>query len=65
MGDIGFGELVVILLVILLVFGASRVPEIGRSLGRAIREFKKGMREDDEETREDASKHEDSPVGKA
>ena len=42
MPNIGFGELLVILLIVLLLVGAKRLPEIGRSLGEAIREFKKG-----------------------
>ena len=43
-------ELVMIFLVVLLVFGAGRLPEIGRSLGEGIREFQKAfkMRPDDE-----------------
>jgi sec-independent protein translocase protein TatA len=39
-GWIGFPELLVLLLVILLVFGPKRLPEMGRSLGRGMREFK-------------------------
>ena len=50
MFDIGFPELIVILVIILLVFGAGRVPEIARSLGKAINEFKKAMKEDDSES---------------
>ncbi len=45
MFGLGMQELLVILIVVLLVFGANRLPEIGRSLGRAINEFKKGMSE--------------------
>jgi TatA/E family protein of Tat protein translocase len=45
MFGLGMQELLVILIVALLVFGANRLPEIGRSLGRAISEFKKGMQE--------------------
>lgn len=45
MFGIGFSELLVILLVCLLLFGASRLPEIGKSLGEGIREFKKAMKE--------------------
>ena len=43
MGNLGFPGLLVILIVALLVFGAERLPEIGRSLGKTINEFKKGM----------------------
>ena len=41
----GMGELVVILLIILLLFGASKLPEIARALGRSIKEFKKAGKE--------------------
>lgn len=37
---LGYGEILVILLILLLVFGAKRIPELARSLGRATREFK-------------------------
>jgi len=43
--NIGFPELLVILLIVLLVFGAARLPEIARSLGKSIHEFKKGVKE--------------------
>ncbi len=49
---IGIQELLVILLICLLVFGAAKLPEIGRALGKTIKEFKKSMKEigsDDEE----------------
>jgi sec-independent protein translocase protein TatA len=42
-------ELILILAVITLLFGAQKLPEIGAALGRAIREFKKNMRETEEE----------------
>ena len=45
MGSIGISELVIILLVALLVFGAKRLPEIARSLGQGMLEFKKATRE--------------------
>ena len=38
-------EVVVILLVVLLLFGAKRLPEIGRALGEGIREFKKSIKD--------------------
>ncbi|MBX2821399.1 MAG: twin-arginine translocase TatA/TatE family subunit [Rhodothermaceae bacterium] len=45
MGGIGSMELIVIFLVILLVFGAKRIPEIARGLGKGIREFKTATKE--------------------
>jgi sec-independent protein translocase protein TatA len=43
MGHIGFTELLLILVVAVLLFGANRLPEIGASLGKAIREFKRAL----------------------
>lgn len=48
MFGIGTTELLLILLVILLLFGASRIPQVMGGLGRGIREFKKGVRETDD-----------------
>ena len=42
-------ELILILAVFILLFGAQKLPEVGAALGRAIREFKKNMREAEEE----------------
>ena len=43
LGSIGMGEMLVILLVVLLLFGAKRLPEIARALGGSIFEFKKAV----------------------
>ncbi len=43
MGEIGFDKLLLILVVVLLLFGARRLPEIGASLGKGIREFKRSV----------------------
>ena len=48
MFGIGFPELLVVLLIVLVVFGAGKLPEIGSGLGKALRGFKKGMSEPDE-----------------
>ncbi len=45
MFGIGISELLVILLVCLLLFGANRLPEIGKSIGEGVREFKKSLKE--------------------
>lgn len=42
MRNLGMGELIVILLVVLLLFGARKLPELARSLGQSLNEFKKG-----------------------
>lgn len=52
MFGIGMPELLVILLICLLVFGAAKLPEIGRALGKTIKEFKNSLKDigsDDEE----------------
>ena len=46
MFGIGMPELLVILIIALIVFGAGRLPEIGRALGQAIKEFKKATQDD-------------------
>ncbi|MCM8776166.1 MAG: twin-arginine translocase TatA/TatE family subunit [Candidatus Omnitrophica bacterium] len=51
-------EIVVILLVVLLLFGAKRLPEIGKALGEGIREFKKSMRGETEDPSKDKDKTE-------
>ena len=43
--NLGFSEILLIMVIFLLVFGAKRLPEIGSAMGKGIREFKKSMRE--------------------
>jgi sec-independent protein translocase protein TatA len=47
MGRLGLPEMVVILLIVILIFGASRLPDIGRGIGRGIKNFKDATREGD------------------
>ena len=42
---IGFAEVVMIVMIIVLIFGASRLPGLGRGVGAGIRNFKEGLRE--------------------
>ncbi|MCK5215886.1 MAG: twin-arginine translocase TatA/TatE family subunit [Candidatus Omnitrophica bacterium] len=53
MGNLGLGEIVVLLVIVLLIFGAKKLPEIGRAMGRAIKEFKKGHSEEDNKNSDD------------
>ena len=48
-GWIGFPELLILLVVVLLVFGPKRLPEMGRSLGKGMREFKDSITGKDDE----------------
>ncbi len=43
MGSLGTGELVIILVIVLVVFGGAKLPKLARSLGQAQREFRKGV----------------------
>lgn len=54
---IGWPEIVVIVLVILLLFGAKRLPELMRSLGKSLSEFKKGKEEGEKEESEQKNKN--------
>ncbi len=56
MGNIGMTELLLILLIALLLFGAKRIPELARGLGRGIREFKDAMKSEASENQEDSQK---------
>lgn len=49
MGNLGPGELLIIALVAMLLFGAGRISSIGKGLGEGIRNFKKGLKEADVE----------------
>jgi sec-independent protein translocase protein TatA len=51
-GNMGFMEILLILVVVLLLFGAKRLPEIGASMGKGIREFKKSITDVDRSLRE-------------
>ena len=51
MGRLGIPELVIILVIVILIFGANRLPEIGRGIGKGIRNFKDANKNDKDEVR--------------
>ena len=55
MFGIGTQELLIIFLIVLLLFGANRIPEIGRALGKGIRDFKRATREVEDGLKDDAN----------
>ena len=55
MGSIGTGELIIILVILLVLFGGAKLPGLARSLGKAQKEFKEGQNEDIEEKEENLS----------
>ncbi len=59
MRNFGWGEILLVLLAILVLFGARRLPDLARSLGRSLSEFKKGREEGTSEPRKDSDKEPD------
>ncbi|HEY7234734.1 MAG TPA: twin-arginine translocase TatA/TatE family subunit [Gemmatimonadaceae bacterium] len=51
-GNFGFTEMLMLLVIVLVLFGARRVPEIGASIGKGIREFKRNISDVDRQIRE-------------
>lgn len=45
MGSLGLPELLVILVIVVLIFGANKLPQLGKGVGSAIKNFKEGMKE--------------------
>ena len=71
-GNLGFTEILILLVIVLLLFGAKRLPEIGSSMGRGIREFKrsltdvdKSLNEGDRADRLPARDRDPAPVSRA
>ena len=61
MFGLGVPELMVILVIALVIFGPSKLPQIGSGLGKAIRDFKKGVTGSEDEEPEKAAKKEPPP----
>lgn len=61
-GNLGAGEIILILLVILILFGAKKIPELAKGIGKGMSEFKKGLRDVENEIKDadkDANKIDD------
>ena len=62
--NLGPTELIIVLVIVLVLFGSTRLPKLARSLGQASKEFKKGVHEDedeDEETEKQARRDAQAP----
>ncbi len=67
-GNIGWFQILIVLVIVLLVFGTKKIRNLGGDLGGAIRDFRKGVAEDPEEARAEADdpaeeKGDDPPAG--
>lgn len=63
-GGLGAQELLLILLIILLLFGARKIPGIARGLGRSVSEFKKGAKELEDEIKQEETEKREPPEKK-
>lgn len=59
MGNIGIKELLVILLIVLILFGARKIPELAKSLAQGIKEFRKASKETDDDNAKESSEIDD------
>jgi sec-independent protein translocase protein TatA len=59
MFGLGYQELLIILVIVLILFGANRLPELARSLGSSVKEFKKGVTETQKDETAAAAKKEE------
>jgi sec-independent protein translocase protein TatA len=64
LGGIGAQELLLVLLIVLLLFGAKKIPEIARGLGKSVAEFKKGTKDLEDEIRREEPERREPPAKK-
>mgnify|MGYP003292539221 CR=1 FL=1 len=56
LGNLGTGEVIVLVVLILLLFGAKRIPDLMKSIGKGVRSFKEGINEIEKEAKSDDTK---------
>lgn len=61
MAGLGVPELIIIFLIVMVLFGASKIPQIGKGLGEGIRNFKKGIKEAEDEPQQIPEKTTQNP----
>ena len=61
LGNLNYGEILVILLVVVLLFGSKKLPELARSIGQSMKEFKKGREELEKEAKNAKTPEADKP----
>ncbi len=54
-GNIGLAEIIVVLVIVLIIFGPKRLPELARSVGKASREFKSAINEDPKDSKDSSA----------
>jgi sec-independent protein translocase protein TatA len=64
-GPLGIWEMLIILVVVLLVFGPRRLPEMAKGMGQAVREFRKGIRDMKDDIEKEVTKDDDSDKQKS
>jgi sec-independent protein translocase protein TatA len=57
-GRLGLPELMIILFIVIIIFGANRLPQLGRGIGSAIKNFKEGIKEESQTAENDRDKAE-------
>jgi sec-independent protein translocase protein TatA len=52
-GSLGMGELLVILVIVILIFGVNKIPQLGKGLGEAIKNFKSALKDEEDSEKKD------------
>lgn len=64
MGMPSMPELLIVLAIVVLLFGAKKIPDLAKGMGKGIKDFKKAIKEDEEEPKEIAKNDEETPEAK-